>query len=184
MGTDKYLLPFSNSTLGEHLIDELQTVCCEVRCTAKSPESVRVNGVPVHADMFLTDSALAGIHAGLTHSTTPWSFIVACDLPFFDHRIVEIMAVRIHSDIDAVVPMKNGFWEPLCALYSRNCLSPMMEMLQEGSFEIKKLFSRIRIASLDASEIEGQIHPHVFFNMNTPEDYQTALELQKTVSGK
>lgn len=184
MGADKYLLPFSNSTVGQCLVDELNIVCEDVRCTAKFPEFIRMNNVPVHGDKYSTDSALAGIHAGLTYSTTPWSFIVACDLPFFDHRVVEIMASRIHSDIDAVVPIKNGYWEPLCALYSKQCLPTVTEMLEEGRFEIKKLFSKIRLASLDALDIEEHIHPHVFFNMNTPDDYRTAVELQKTLSGK
>jgi len=181
MGTDKYLLPFFDSTLGRHLAGELQKVCSEVRCTAKYPHTVTMDGLPVHADLYDTDSALAGIHSGLSYSRTEWNFVTACDLPFFSYRVVEAMARHIQPEIDAIISKKSGFWEPLCALYSKNCLAPITQMLDQGAFEIKQLYSQIRIQSVDAAEIERQTHPHIFFNMNTREDYDLALRLQPTL---
>ncbi len=177
MGTDKYLLPFFDTTLGQRLADELLSVCAGVRCSAKRPNGIGINDLPVHQDVYETDSALAGIHAGLRFAMTEWSFVTACDLPFFTRGVVEILAQFAQPDVDAVIPRKNGFWEPLCALYSQRCLRPITQMLDQGMFEVKQLFPQIRIQPVEADDIEQHTHPHVFFNMNTREDYDFAIKL-------
>lgn len=175
MGTDKYLLPFFNSSLAEILIRELEKATEEVILITNEPEKLSFLPHNKFTDIYQTSSALSGLHSGLTHSRYETNFVLACDLPLFDARIVPYLAGYLNDNVFAVVPETAKGYEPLCALYSKKCLPPIEKMFSDNDYSIRSLFDRTPYVPVPQKAIEGKTHPDVFYNMNTPEEYETAL---------
>ncbi|MFQ6044546.1 MAG: hypothetical protein ACE5PV_27145, partial [Candidatus Poribacteria bacterium] len=90
---------------------------------------------------------------------------------------------------DIVIPKHSKGYEPLCAIYAKSCLPHIEEFLQANRLKIIDIFPRVRVRYVTESEIKGYVkHPDecgntadfMFFNINTQEDYQQALQLYRT----
>lgn len=177
MGTDKYLLPFFNLMLIERLIKELEKAVQEVILITNEPEKISFLPNKKYSDHYPVPSALTGLHSGLKHSAYELNFVLACDLPLFDALIVTYFVNQLNRGGQIVVPQTSKGFESLCALYSKKCLPEIESMFAEENYAIQDLFSRMSTSVIPAEQIEAFTHPNVFFNMNTPEEYQKALSL-------
>ena len=175
MGTDKYLLPFFNLTLAEILIFELEKVTAEVILITNEPEKLSFLPHAKFKDLYSIPSALTGLHSGLKHSQYKTNFVLACDLPLFNARMVPYFTARMLNEIHAVVPETAKGLEPLCALYSKKCLPIIEQMFLDANYSIQNLFKQIRTLAVPQTAVEAETHSGVFYNMNTPEEYQEAL---------
>lgn len=176
MGTDKYLLPFFNSTLIEHLCRELSKVTDEIICVTNEPEKLPFLIHRKVRDIQPVSSALTGIHAGLVQSKYPFNFILACDLPLFHSEVVRYMLKYLQEGIQIVVPHSSRGYESLCGIYSKHCIPLIENLFSANVMRISDLYANTPTVAVDSSQIEAFTHPEVFFNMNTPEDYSLALE--------
>ena len=74
---------------------------------------------------------LAGVMAGLGCLETTWAFVVACDMPFVQPAMVELLgSYREHHQ--AVVPVVQGHRQTLAAYYARSCLDTIQAHLAAG----------------------------------------------------
>jgi molybdopterin-guanine dinucleotide biosynthesis protein B/molybdopterin-guanine dinucleotide biosynthesis protein len=70
---------------------------------------------------------------------------------------------------DAVVPRTPAGYEPVFALYNKNCLPQMESMLRQHQFRIYDFYQSIKIRYLDPHELpEGW--EQALININTPEE--------------
>jgi molybdopterin-guanine dinucleotide biosynthesis protein A len=164
MGQDKALLPLDGITLFERSLSLLQQFFSHILIAGERPDLER-SGIPAIAD-FYPGSALGGLHTGLFAAETDWIFVAPCDMPYPDARIVErLLAER--SGFDAVVPRTPEGYEPVFALYHKNCLPQMEAMLQQNEFRIYDFYQRIRIRYLGPADLpEGW--ERSLINLNTP----------------
>lgn len=181
MGADKALLTFSHSTLIEHLIHELSGAVREVLVVTREPEKFRFLSTPVVTDLLDESCALSGLHAGLSYSTFPFNFVLACDLPLFDARLVANLAGFIESTTRIVVPHGGKGFESLCAVYSRELLPSIESNRAAGRLALQDLYEPSHTTIIDTYDLEEFTHPDVFFNMNSQDDYRKALELFETL---
>jgi molybdopterin-guanine dinucleotide biosynthesis protein A len=113
---------------------------------------------------------LAGIAAGLTAARHAWSFVVACDMPFVNPRLVRYMFSQ-RAGYDIIVPHVPAGLEPLHALYHRRCRPPLHRALLQGQRRVISFYASLRVRYIEAAESEP-LDPRdlSFFNINTPED--------------
>ena len=127
-------------------------------------------GAPVVGDRIPGRGAPGGLHAALHAAPTPWVFAVACDMPFVSEAGVALLTER-RAGAAAVVPRWGGRFEPLHALWSRECLPALERALLEGEPSLQEL-----VALVGARIVEESAWRHVdpdgraFENVNTPED--------------
>jgi hypothetical protein len=78
---------------------------------------------------------------------------------------------------DVVVPYWEERFQPLHAVYRRSVLPLLEEQLERGELRPVYLFDKVRTRKIDESEIR-KLDPDglTFLNMNTPQDYQAALQ--------
>ncbi|MBL7961333.1 molybdenum cofactor guanylyltransferase [bacterium] len=183
MGTDKYLLPFFNLTLVERLIAELEKAVQEVILITNEPEKLNFLPHKKYPDHYAIPCALSGLHAGLKNSKCDLNFVLACDLPLFDSRMIPYLAEQLNNT-DVAVPKTSKGFEALCALYSKKNLAEIEKMFYEKNYAIHDLFNRIPTAVIAADKIETLTHRHVFFNMNTPAEYEEAQKIYGTLNNK
>lgn len=164
MGQDKALLQLDGKTLFERSLSLLKQFFFHILIAGDRPDLSRPC-IPAVPDIY-PGSALGGLHAGLKAAKTDWIFAAPCDMPYPDARIVErLLAER--SGFDAVVPRTSEGYEPVFALYHKNCLLPMEQLLCRNQFRIYDFYQRIRIRYLDPPDLpEGW--ERSLINLNTP----------------
>jgi len=131
--------------------------------------------LPMVTDIHGQRCSLAGLHAGLFYTRTPFAFFSACDAPFLRAGLIRAMVERIRSDIDIVMPCNTVGPEPLSAVYSRRCLDPIERQLARGDLKIDHFFNKMRVRLVAETRLR-QIDPDLesFINVNTPRDLDAA----------
>jgi FdhD protein len=172
MGSNKALLPYRGGRFIEAIHRQLSALFPEVVVVTNTPEQYGFLECRMVPDLFPGMGALAGLHAGLSQSRTPYIFAVACDMPFLDDGLIGRLADLADGGPDVVIAESGQGVEPLHALYSRRCLDPMARSLTGGRRRILDFFPQVRVERLAAAEValmdpEGRS----FSNINTPADY-------------
>lgn len=166
MGQDKAHIELNGGTMFERALALLQQFCARTIIAGDRPDLERPN-LPSLPDLY-PGSALGGLYTGLKASTTEWILVAPCDMPYPDKRIVERM-LENRDGFDAVVPRTPAGYEPVFALYNKNCLPQMESMLRQHQFRIYDFYQSIKIRYLDPHELpEGW--EQALININTPEE--------------
>lgn len=172
MGTDKAAL----------VVDGEALACRTARLLKSVVGLVTVlGGEPIPGCAFLQDvSPYQGPLAALL-SFSPRArtvFLCACDMPFFDPKIVDALAERmtIHEPDAAVVPIVAGRLQPLCALYRASAFSLMKTVCAEGQLSLMAWLDSLWVETVDESQILATgIDPLSLTSVNTPEEFQRLL---------
>lgn len=162
----------------EIITDKLSIIFDNILLVAKNPKEYIPLGYKVVTDVFRETSSLTGIHAGLLFSSTKYNFIVGCDTPLIKLELIKYLVSKVDSNYQVVVPKVKGYFEPLCAIYSKDCIPIIEGMLKKKFFKISKLFSEVNTRTVEDSILK-KYDPslHSFFNINTEEDYKKALKI-------
>ena len=166
MGQDKATLEVAGATLFARTLTMLRSLFPRVLIAGDRPDLVRPE-VPCVPDIY-PGSALGGIHGGLSAASTPWIFVAPCDLAYPDPELVRF--ILGHRDgYDIVLPRTPSGLEPVFALYHKNCLPAMEEMLARGDYRIYDFYDQVRVCYLDAATLPAGWQ-RALLNLNTPED--------------
>jgi molybdopterin-guanine dinucleotide biosynthesis protein A len=83
---------------------------------------------------------LAGIHAGLVASPTPWLLVVACDMPFVTPAALGRLLAARAPGVQAVVAQDGqGRRHPLCACYHASVRPLVAARLDAGQLRLQAL---------------------------------------------
>lgn len=168
MGRDKATLEVAGETLFARTSGMLRSLFPRVLIAGDRPDLTQPD-LPCVPDIY-PGSSLGGIHGGLSAASTPWVFVVPCDLAFPDPELVRFI-LRHKEGCDSVVLRTPGGFEPVFALYHKRCLPAMEEMLRRGSCRIYDLYEQMQVCYLDAEELPSGWE-RALLNLNTPEDLQ------------
>ena len=177
MGTDKAWLELDGRPMIEHVIAAVQPITPRVAIIANQPEYQRL-GYPLFADSQSGIGPLEALRTALTYTATDRVILVACDLPFVKSELFRFL-VEASSEHQATVPIgPDGKLEPLCAVYHRDALSVVNNLIVEGQRKIGLVFDRVAtriIAFAELAHLPGS--DRFFANINTPDDYMRLRKL-------
>lgn len=157
MNQSKLLIHIGGKLVLARVADTLKQVCSELVLVIRPDQDDDIPDLGIALNMHVvTDTEpykgpLAGIHAGLTASTTPLGFVVAGDHPFVSRNLVQAMAAAsvAHSPDSpaAVIPRTNGIYHPLHAIYPRATWLPFLaHSLSEGESSPRRAIERASAA--------------------------------------
>ncbi len=170
MGVDKATLRAGDTTLWARQLGELRALEPEALCiSARASPSWRPAGVGVVLDEPPSRGPLSGLAAALSRARTSHILALAVDLPRITTahllQILEMAAPGL-----GVIPLHEGWFEPLCAVYPVEAAEHCRRALDGQDFSLQTL----------ARSLAGQnlIRPHLtppearlfYFNANTPAD--------------
>ncbi|MFO7773328.1 MAG: molybdenum cofactor guanylyltransferase [Dehalococcoidia bacterium] len=185
LGQNKALQAIDGKSLIQWVVDRLSILSTEIIIATAHGEEIPCSStvkITTAADIYVGKGPLGGIHSGLTASSSPRSIVVSCDTPFVSVGLLEYMT-QICPAFDIVVPRIQDKIEPLCALYSRKCLAPIQELLEQDERQIRKLFSMVKVKYVEEDEVNSFDPEHLsFFNINSQADLDRAREIAPTVS--
>ena len=108
--------------------------CCkdlfeEIIIITNQRERYRYLGVNVYEDLIPNLGALGGLYTGIARSSFPYSFVIACDMPYLKRPVIEHLAKRTEG-YDVIIPKTEDGLEPLHAIYSKHCLEAVEKILE------------------------------------------------------
>ena len=174
MGADKAFLKVGGITMIERVLRSLKEVFNDIIIVTNGPERYAGYGVRVVTDVFDKRGPLTGIHSGLLRSSDEYNFVVACDMPFLNSRLIAYMA-GLAEGYDIVVPKIAGLVEPLHAVYNRKLVPFIEERVGQGQRRIQELFGALTVRYVAEQEIDRFDPARTSFkNLNTPQEYEEA----------
>jgi len=197
MGRPKALLsaPPTGEPLIAHVVRRLAPLgMARLVVVANDPDLPVQAGLPQDTlcvpDMYPGTGTLGGIATGL-QQVDGWAIVVACDLPLVSAELFGMLSGlaaqqgAVGDLWDAVVPVVDGYVEPLHALYHRRCLPAIEAKLLQGQRRAISFLDDVRTCHVPETELR-RIDPllHSFFNANTPQEWQAALQLLDSCSEK
>jgi molybdopterin-guanine dinucleotide biosynthesis protein A len=179
MGRNKAFLPAGPQTLIEVVLARLREACDDVLLVADAPERYDHLGVRIVRDALPSGQSLVGIYTGILHAHGP-AFVCACDMPFLNPALIRHMA-SLDPAADVVIPLHQGHYEPLHAVYTAVCLEPIRRCVDRQGRNTDFLLD-VCVRAVEPEEIR-RFDPDMrsFLNLNTPEEYAEALKLLSPV---
>ncbi len=172
MGRNKSFVTLAGKPLIEVVLDTVTSVFLQPPViVTNSPELYKYLNLTMAGDIFIDKGPLAGIHAGLTHSPTAYSFVFGCDMPFLDTEFVKFMVERL-QDEQVLIPRCGKWVEPLHALYAHDCLPFIEEKLNHNICKIQAFFPGVRTGYVDINEYNYELD--CFLNINSQADLEKA----------
>jgi len=183
---DKVFLELGGETLLQRAVGRLGGMFPDILVVTSEKGRKLIEGsrlgfgrkVSLITDLYPGKGSLGGIFSGLANSPAFRNLVVACDMPFVNPALLAYM-VQQAPGTDVVIPRLGGVLEPLHAIYSKNCLAPMKELLDRDHLKIIDLYSQVSVRYVEEGEILA-LDPEKlsFFNINTAADFQRAKELE------
>jgi len=167
---------------GERIVDRianaLRPAVDSIAIVSSAPDAnTWLEGAAVWRDERDGRASIIGIHTALVHADRV--MVVAWDMPFVTEQLVGALVDRLTPAASAVVPLGPHGPEPMCALYTRECLAPLEAALETGDLRMTAFVERLPGAvRLPTEEIARIGDPaRLFFNVNTPEDLALAEKM-------
>ncbi|MEA2021403.1 MAG: molybdenum cofactor guanylyltransferase [Candidatus Caldatribacteriota bacterium] len=134
----------------------------------------------VTSDLFPQKNPLIGIYSGLKASSSCYNLVVGCDMPFLKVELLRYMIDKIDSNNVVIPRYGDKYIEPLCAIYSKDCLRVIKKNIESKIFPVRKILPYIRVKFIEEEEIK-KIDPQLdsFFNVNFIKDLVEAEKLIK-----
>jgi molybdopterin-guanine dinucleotide biosynthesis protein A len=169
MGQDKASLPLHGRTLLQHVTESVAQVFPQVIVSVRQPRAGL--DLPQVCDALPDGGPLAGLAAALESIETPWLFAVGCDMPFVSSAVIEALA-RQRAGHQAVVPLVQGYPQPLAAFYARECIEAIRDIQTGGGKRsLRALLERLDVCYVDEAQLR-EFDPQLrsFFDLDTPAD--------------
>jgi molybdopterin-guanine dinucleotide biosynthesis protein A len=175
MGQPKAMLRFDGEPLIGHLVRKLALLFSQIVVVTAPGQEIPSLGVKFVRDEVPYQGPVGGIFYGLKASGHPICFVTSCDAPFLKLPLISHLLSQI-SEYDVVVPVWEDRLQPLHAVYRSSVAPALKEQLERNEMRPIFLYDKVRTRKVSAEEVR-RFDPDglSFLNMNTPEDYQTAL---------
>lgn len=175
MGRPKALLPFGGEPLIAHVVRDLASIFAEIVVVAAPEQELPALPAILVRDEVAYLGPVSGIFHGLKASAKGVCFVTSCDAPFLNPRLIIHLVGQI-ADCDVVVPYWEDRFQPLHAVYRTNCAPFLKDQLESNELRPIFLYDKVRTRKIYPDEIRSHDPEGLsFLNMNSPEDYQTAL---------
>jgi molybdenum cofactor guanylyltransferase len=182
-GHDKILEKINNTSLLDQVISQLEPLSQDIIIVTANERAFthlenRTN-IKIVNDIIPGMGSLGGVYTGLVESKTHQNLVVAADMPFLNRDLLRYM-IDAADGYDFTLPHINNWYEPLHAIYSKNCIPAAKTIFDQGKRVIVELFNYVKVRYVEAEEIDQYDPRHLsFFNINTQQDMERALKIME-----
>jgi molybdenum cofactor guanylyltransferase len=183
-GENKAFLDIGGRRIIDVIYEVFASLFHQIIIVTNSPADYLDFNAEIVTDIFPVRSSLTGIHAGLFYATNPFVFVTACDSPFIQKELVEVVLSKIEPHISVVIPETSKGMEPLFAVYSKKCLPAMEQHIKEDKLKIQRMFHRFKVKKITESVLRKKDPELIsFFNVNTADDWKRAQTMLASPCG-
>jgi molybdopterin-guanine dinucleotide biosynthesis protein A len=165
MSLDKSMLLLNNKPMVEAIYEQLHGSFSQILISSNEKEKLAFLGLKIVPDKQTGQGPLMGIASALEASANELNFVIACDIPYIDLKVVRNM-LKEANGVDIVVPMVGeGQYEPLFAIYRKSSLKAINKVLSAGQRKISDVFQHCKVKYINL-DLPGN-----FANINTMAEY-------------
>ncbi len=170
MGENKPFIKIEGIPIINRIFGLFKGLFEEVIIVTNQKELYKTFDAKIFNDIFPNSGVAGGLYSGLFFSSFRYSFCVASDMPFLKESVIEYL-IKSLEDCDVVVPRTKDGLQPLHAIYSKNCLEPIREIIENKSYRVIDFYEKVKTKIIDEVEfISLDPQRESFLNINTPEE--------------
>jgi molybdenum cofactor guanylyltransferase len=174
-GQNKALMEVGGRRVMDRLMSVLAPRFSEIILVTNEPLRYLEWDLIIVTDHFDQRSSLTGIHAGLFTASNPHVLVTACDMPFVQASMIELLLGALAPHLDVIIPKTALGFEPMMAIYSKRCLKPMEAALRKRQYQIQKFFPQVRTLRIEEPDLRRCDAELIsFYNLNAPGDLDEA----------
>lgn len=178
MGQDKGLMILSNKPLISYAIEALKPLVTEILIVANSSDYDQF-GYRVVNDLLPNSGPLGGLVTGLSHSKSERNMVLSCDTPFISSDLLSFLLTGVQRH-EVVVPLYDGYVQPLAGLYDKSCLSQLRALVNSGQLKMRRAVQQLNCREVVIDESLDFYSESLFKNINTPEALEEAELMLKS----
>lgn len=168
MGKEKGLCLLNGKPLIEYSFDLLKKFCDSIIISSNSKDYEYL-GCQIINDEVQGIGPAGGIYSCLRASGNDDNFIISCDMPMITSDLIQYLLSQ-KKDFDALIPLFNGFPEPLCAYYRQSCIPVFKQSIEQGKYKIQDIIKDTNAGFIPIKTTDPFYSPLLFTNVNTPGD--------------
>lgn len=174
-GNVKGLLKIKNSTFLEKIqetLNDFSSIYLSIndKFSKEQKQNFENMGFKIIEDIYKEIGPLGGIYSSLLNCKEEYLFITACDMPFITKNSIEILCNKVDKNTDGVVFYdKNNKLYPLGAIYSKNVLPIIEEMIEKKYYKLSYLIEKSNFVKINIEKTD--IPLKVLSNINTLQEY-------------
>jgi len=168
MGKEKGLCLLQGKPLIEYSFDLLKKFCDSIIISSNN-NVYEYLGCQIVKDEVQGIGPAGGIYSCLRASRNDENFIISCDMPMVTGGLIRYLLSH-KKDFDALIPLFNGFPEPLCAFYHKSCIPVFKKSIEQGEYKIQNIIKGINTGFIHVKSTDQFYSPLLFTNVNTPGD--------------
>lgn len=178
-GNVKGLLKIKNSTFLEKIkqtLNDFSSIYLSIndKFSKEQKQNFEKMGFKIIEDIYKEIGPLGGIYSSLLNCKEEYLFITACDMPFITKNSIEVLCNKVDKNIDGVVFCdKNNKLYPLGAIYSKNVLPIIEEMIYKKYYKLSYLIEKSNFVKINIEKTD--INLKVLSNINTPQEYDSLI---------
>ena len=127
-GKNKAFAEIDGIPIIERVATVLQKLFKDITIISNTPEDYKHLGFPIIQDIVKGLGPIGGIFTALSQIPCRYFFIAACDMPSLNEGLIRHM-VSLRNKFDIIAPKIAWKIEALHALYSRDCLPHIKELV-------------------------------------------------------
>ncbi|PKN85764.1 MAG: molybdenum cofactor guanylyltransferase [Deltaproteobacteria bacterium HGW-Deltaproteobacteria-1] len=173
MGTNKAFLEIDGTRMIDKTMNIYSRLFSEILIVTNDPlPYLEFTHASIVTDIYKGKGPLGGIYTGLFYSKNPYAFVSACDMPYLNGDFIEYLA-GLSGKHDVIVPQLAEGYQPLHAIYSRNCLPSIKRLLMLDKLKITGFYRDMRVLGVSGEQIlPFNKDDRLFQNINTLEDME------------
>ena len=150
MRTDKSLLKYHGISQVEYCVKILSKICQKIFVSNRKDQTQNYvhRKYPQICDLLGNFGPIGGILSAMTnHPGAAW-FVLACDLPFVDAKVLTDLLKERNNRKMATAYLsthKASFPDPLCAIYEPNIFIKLLEFFGKGIYCPRQIFENLDI---------------------------------------
>ncbi len=177
MGCKKAFIKVNEMQIIDIILSVFKEVFSEIIIVTNTPKDFEYTKVRLVKDIVADKGAIGGLYTGIKEAEFKQCFVTACDMPYIHLQLIKYI-IQI-KEYDVVVPKIDNKFEPLFAVYSKNCLNSIEQNLTENKLRITDIFSKVKVKEIYEDEIrlyDNQLLSLI--NLNTPEELNSVKHLK------
>ena len=174
-GNVKGLLKIKNSTFLEKIqetLNDFSSIYLSIndKFSKEQKQNFENMGFKIIEDIYKEIGPLGGIYSSLLNCKEEYLFITACDMPFITKNSIEVLCNKVDKNTDGVVFYdKNNKLYPLGAIYSKNVLPIIEEMIEKKYYKLSYLIEKSNFVKINIEKTDKPLK--VLSNINTLQEY-------------
>ncbi len=179
MGKNKALLKINEKYIISYVIDTLRPFCDEIILSTNTKE-LDFLGFQTVNDKLNNIGPISGIFSSLQESKNEINIILSCDTPFINHYLVTELLSN-SENCDMVLPEFNSHLQPMTGIFKKIILPVIEREINSGNYIPPRIFEKTNLNKLKIKDKDPFYHKHLFFNVNSPEDFSKAQEIMEKI---